>query len=125
MPVAQYVETLPGGVRHRIIEISGDEGDLDETPVYVVPADHFFMMGDNRDGSNDSRPWNRASGVGPGDEISQGNAAVLDKVGFVPRDNLVGPAQILFWSYDLDFRWYNPITWVTSLRFGRLFDLVE
>src|SRR5262245_8551629 len=56
-PAAQYLETLPGGVTHRIIESAGDAGGSDNTPVYVVPADHYFMMGDNRDGSNDSRAY--------------------------------------------------------------------
>jgi signal peptidase I len=124
-PVAQYVESLPGGVQHRIIEISGDQGDLDNTPVYVVPDEHYFMMGDNRDGSNDSRPWDRSTGVGIDGEIGAANADVLQKVGFVPLGNLVGPAKILFWSYGPDFRWYNPFSWVTALRFGRLLDLVE
>ncbi len=124
-PVPQYIEILPGGIQHRIIEISGDEGDLDNTPVYVVPEGHYFMMGDNRDGSNDSRPWDRSSGIGIDGEIGAANAQILDKVGFVPRDHLVGPAQILFWSYGPDFRWYNPITWLSALRFGRLLDLVE
>src|SRR3546814_13972820 len=51
----QYIETLPNGVSHRIIEASGDFGSLDNTPVYVVPPTHSFAMGDNRANSSDSR----------------------------------------------------------------------
>ena len=49
----------------------------------------------------------------------------LDKVGFVPKENLIGPAKILFWSYGSSFQWYNPITWATALRFGRLLNVSE
>ncbi len=124
-PIPQYIETLPNGVSHRIIELAGDEGELDNTPTYVVPDGHYFMMGDNRDGSNDSRPWDRLSGIGVGDEITAANAKVLDKVGFVPYGNLIGPAKILFWSYGPQTRWYNPMSWVSGLRLGRVFDFVE
>ena len=124
-PVPQYLETLPGGVTHRIIESQGDIGGADNTPVYVVPADHYFMMGDNRDGSNDSRAI-----IGSGEQCATGtiddsNKDCLGVVGFVPKENLIGPAKILFWSYADSFKWYNPITWVTALRFGRLLNVIE
>ncbi|MBA4099492.1 MAG: signal peptidase I [Rhodospirillum sp.] len=121
----QYLETLPGGVTHRIIEAAGDNGNYDNTPVFVVPADHYFMMGDNRDGSNDSRAT-----MGTGEQCNTGtidasNRDCLGVVGFVPKENLIGPAKILFWSYGSSFRWYNPITWVTALRFDRLLNVIE
>ena len=46
-------------------------------------------------------------------------------VGFVPKENLIGPAKILFWSYGSAFRWYNPVTWATALRFGRLLNVIQ
>jgi signal peptidase I len=122
----QYLETLPGGVTHRIIESQGDSSSpADNTPVYVVPADHYFMMGDNRDGSNDSRTVIGADEQCKTGTIDDSNRDCLGVVGFVPKENLIGPAKILFWSYGSSFRWYNPITWVTALRFGRLLNVIE
>ncbi|HYE49483.1 MAG TPA: signal peptidase I [Azospirillaceae bacterium] len=103
--VPQYIETLPNGRSHPIIEIAGDDGELDNTQVYVVPEGHVFGMGDNRDNSTDSR--------------------VLIQVGFIPVENLVGKAQFLFFSLEEGTRFWEVWEWPFALRFSRLFDGVE
>ena len=103
-PVAQYIETLPGGRTHRIIEVNGNTGSLDRTDVFVVPAGHYFMMGDNRDNSLDSRAW---------------------KNHFVPEENLVGKAQYLFFSLDGGSRIWKFWEWPAKGRFERLFNAVQ
>jgi len=99
----QYVETLPNGRQHLILEVN-DNGPLDDTPVYVVPANHFFAMGDNRDNSLDSR--------------------VQGAVGYIPAENLVGRAEVLFFSTDGSAAWYQFWKWPSATRFGRLFSRI-
>ena len=67
-----------------------------------MPAGHYFAMGDNRDDSNDSRSW-----------------------GFVPAQNLVGRAEIIFFSTDGTAGWLKPWRWVQAARLNRLFDSIE
>lgn len=99
----EYVETLPGDILHRIYEET-DNGDLDNTPLYKVPQGHYFVMGDNRDNSQDSR--------------------VQDFVGFVPFENIVGRAEILFFSIDKKAQLFNPFSWPDTMRFGRIFNKI-
>ena len=76
-PVKRWRERLPNGVTHETLDCV-DNGFYDNTPEYVVPAGHYFMMGDNRDNSNDSR--------------------VLSQVGYIPYENLVGRFAVKYAS---------------------------
>ena len=102
--VPQYIEILPNGRRYKILETWGDNGPLDNTGVFMVPKGHYFMMGDNRDNSQDSR--------------------VIREVGFVPVQNLVGRASILFFSTNGQARLWEIWKWPISIRFERLFNQI-
>jgi signal peptidase I len=103
--VPAWRETLPGGVSHVIIEREGDRGYWDNTRLYQVPAGHYFMMGDNRDNSTDSRD---ESSVGP-----------------VPYENFVGRAEIIFFSLEEDGSFWRFWEWPWSVRWERIFQRVE
>lgn len=98
---AQYREILPEGTTHNILEEWGDKGPLDNTGVYQVPTGHYFAMGDNRDNSQDSR--------------------VHPEVGFIPKENLVGRAEILFFSTNGKASIWEFWNWPIAVRFTRLF----
>ncbi len=99
----QYVETLPNGVKHNILEISDSEL-YDDVPELTVPEGTYFMMGDNRDRSDDSRV----------------------NVGFVPFENLVGKARVLFFSYDGNGGpWYKLWNLPRQIRWSRMFDKIK
>ena len=102
--MARYMETLPNGVTYPVLDLV-NEGIGDNTDVYKVPEGHFFMMGDNRDNSTDSR--------------------FLSEVGYVPFENLVGKAQIIFFSIDEDAAFWQIWKWPTDVRWSRIFQLVR
>jgi signal peptidase I len=74
--VSEYEEVLPGGRAHRIL-IRSDAAPQENTGIYVVPADHIFVMGDNRDNSADSR---------------------FAELGFLPVENLLGRSRAILYS---------------------------
>ena len=105
-PVCRYPrfrETLPGGKSYDVLDW-GENPPADETEVYTVPAGHVFMMGDNRDDSEDSR-FPQVEGEG---------------IGMVPIDNLEGRALVSFWSTDGSAQWIKPWTWFTAARWNRI-----
>lgn len=94
--IPQYIETMPNGVSYRVLD-EDSNGALDNTEVYTVPEKHYFFMGDNRDNSQDSR--------------------VLYAVGFVPEENLLGPARIIFFSSTAKL--FEVWNWISGLRTER------
>ena len=105
-PVQRYRETLPGGKSY-ITYAYGSDSDVDNTGVYVVPADHYFMMGDNRDDSQDSR-FPEAVGVG-----------------YVPFENLVGKADLILLSWTDKASIFKPWTWFMDARPSRFLHLLK
>ena len=103
--VAQFQETMPNGVKYNVLRRQ-PLNELNNTGVFKVPPGHYFMMGDNRDNSSDSRDPNGG-------------------VGYVPFDNLVGKAQIVFFSCNAHCVAYEPWTWPTGIRWTRLFGLIH
>ncbi|MCW5750139.1 MAG: signal peptidase I [Alphaproteobacteria bacterium] len=105
--IPQFEETLPNGKRYRTLDLRTGS-DTDDTRELVVPAGHYFAMGDNRDNSVDSRIPMQDGGVG-----------------FVPLVNLVGRAEFLFFSTDGSAQLWEVWNWFGATRFERLFRAVD
>ena len=103
LPVPQYLETLPNGVSYRVLDET-PMGAADNTQEYMVPEGHYFMMGDNRDNSQDSR--------------------FLDDVGYVPIENYVGRADIIFFSISPDATLWEFWRWPIDIRWSRFLNLL-
>ena len=95
-PATEYTEVLPGGVEHSIIEYT-DNGPLDNTMEYLVPENHLFFMGDNRDNSNDSRA----------------------DVGFVPVENMIGRVWFVWYSHNYASPMVAFWNWNAKMRWNR------
>ena len=102
-PVPQYIETLPNGIQYHVLDTE-PHGSVDNTDEYVVPDGHYFMMGDNRDNSQDSR--------------------YLNEVGYVPIENYVGRADIIFFSISPDATLWKVWQWPFDIRWNRFFNLI-
>ena len=99
----EYIETLPGGIMHQIYEET-DNRPLDNTQEFIVPEGHYFVMGDNRDNSQDSR--------------------VQSLVGFVPLENIVGRASFIFFSTNGYANIGEIWKWPKTIRYSRIFNKI-
>jgi signal peptidase I len=105
-PIIQAEETLPEGRTFRIQDF-GPGRDLDSTAVFEVPQGFYFMMGDNRDNSIDSRVDQSAG------------------VGLVPAENLIGKAEIILFSWSPGASLWNPVSWFSKVRPSRFFTVLD
>ena len=102
--ISRFIETLPDGQKVQILKES-KLGYANNTGIYQVPEGHYFMMGDNRDNSRDSRFYNE---IGP-----------------VPLENIVGRADMIFFSVKPEHGMLEFWHWPSSLRFDRFFKVIE
>ena len=101
--VRAFEETMDNGKTYLIHEF-GDNDQMDNTKIYEVPEGHYFMMGDNRDRSKDSR---------------------FADVGFVPFENLIGRAEFLFFSVDQSARIWEFWKWPFAIRYSRIANGID
>ena len=100
--VRQYTEYF-SNIEINVLDIT-DSGIVDNTQEFKVPDNHFFVMGDNRDNSQDSR--------------------FINTVGFIPFDNLVGKAQFIFFSLE-NSRFLQIWKWPKAIRYNRIFKKIK
>ena len=105
--VARFQERLDSGRSYTTQDVGADN-PLDNTETFVVPERYYFMMGDNRDNSSDSRVSPLEGGVG-----------------LVPAENLVGKAQIVLLSWKPEASIFKPWTWVLDARPSRFFKILK
>jgi len=102
--VNAFEEILPNGEKY--IAVYNKEGTMQNTDKFIVPNEHYFFMGDNRDCSKDSR--------------------YLSSVGYVAFNNLVGKARLIFFSNDkkkgIFFKFWK---WHESIRIARFFNKIQ
>lgn len=100
----KYKQTLPNGKSFNILEIS-DVETADNTEEYVVPEDHYFMMGDNRDMSEDSR--------------------FLKEVGYIHKRDLIGKAEIIFFSHNNSVNILEFWKYLSPIRYNRILKIIK
>ena len=101
------IETLPSGRKQTVLDTQKNSPLLDRTEIRTVPAGYYFMMGDNRDHSYDSRVT-----------VAKGGA------GIVPKENIIGRAEIVLLSVNEDFVLFKPWTWF-NMRKDRWFKDIK
>ena len=104
LDINAFEEFLPGGEKY--IAVYNKEGTMQNTDKFIVPDEHYFFMGDNRDCSKDSR--------------------FLSSVGYVTFNNLVGKASMIFFSNDKKKgNFFEFWKWHKSIRIDRFFNKVQ